>query len=289
MDVRVLSWNLFHGRDHPPESELLTWRSRLLRVTERGAEHAQVNRDLLRQFAATIAAADWDVALLQECPPRWAERLATESGADAHLVPTSRNLPYLRRAQSLAATWSPDLIASWEGGSNLTLVRAQGSSPAPITERRSLRLATRPERRLMAFTRLGSGLCVANLHASAAREAAERELIAAGRAAREWAGGGPLVLGGDFNLRPALSGHVFARLADELGLAAPTGERIIDHVLVADLDVAEPPSQWPAERREVPDPTATGVGLPIRLSDHAPVAARFASFPAAGTDGGDRR
>ena len=26
----VLSWNLFHGRDFPPDRALLTWRSRLL-------------------------------------------------------------------------------------------------------------------------------------------------------------------------------------------------------------------------------------------------------------------
>lgn len=279
MDVRVLTWNLFHGRDHPPERELLTWRSRLLRVTERGSAHAQVNTDLSNQFAAMIAAADWDIALLQECPPRWAERLAAESGADAHLVPTSRNLPYLSRLQSVAAGWNPDLIASWEGGSNLTLVRSSGGGPAIVTERRALRLATRPERRMMAFTRIGDRLCVANLHASAERAAAERELIDAGRAAIEWARGTPLVVGGDFNLRPALSGHVFSRLATELGLAAPTAPPVIDHLLVAGLEVAQAAAQWPPERREVPDPTATDQPLPIRLSDHAPVTARFSSTP----------
>jgi len=275
MDLRVLTWNLFHGRDHPPEADLLTWRSRLLRTTERGAAHAQVNRDLLGPFSETIAGAEWDVALLQECPPRWAEALAAASGADAHLVPTSRNLPYLARLQSLAATWNPDLIASWEGGSNLTLVRTSGAGFSTITERRSLRLATRPERRMMAITRVGDGLCVANLHASAAREAAERELIAAARAAREWARGTPLVLGGDFNLRPALSGHVFSRLDEEFGLRSPTGDRVIDHLLASGLEVAGAPGQWPPEQREVPDPTASGTPLPIRLSDHAPVEARF--------------
>lgn len=86
MAVRALSWNLFHGRDHPPEPELLTWRSRLLGRTERGASHAQVNVDLRPRFESVIAGADWDVALLQECPPRWAERLATACAADPHLV-----------------------------------------------------------------------------------------------------------------------------------------------------------------------------------------------------------
>ena len=181
--VRVLSWNLFHGRDHPPEPELRTWRSRLLRTTERGAEHAQVNRDLLDRFADLLAGADWDVALLQECPPRWAERLATACGAEPHLVPTSRNLPLLGPAPGVIADRNPDLIASWEGGSNLTLVRSSGAAGPAIAERLSHRLATRPERRTMAFTRLASGLCIANLHASAERDAAERELPDAARVA----------------------------------------------------------------------------------------------------------
>ena len=275
MEARVLSWNLFHGRDHPPEPELLTWRSRLLGTTERGPAHAQVNTDLAAAFEFVLANASWDVALLQECPPRWAERLATACVADPHLVPTSRNIPYAARIQALLADHNPDLIASWEGGSNLTLVRRAGA----ITERRSLQLASRPERRMMAFTRLGADLCVANLHASAAREQAERELIDAARVARDWARGAPLIIGGDFNLRPALSAHVFALLEAEFGLRAPTGERVIDHLLATGLEVAEPPRQWPAERREVADPTAAAddvEALPIRLSDHAPVEARFA-------------
>jgi len=272
MRVRVLSWNLFHGRDFPPEQELLTWRSRLLRTTERGDEHAQVNRDLFGRFAGLLAAADWDVALLQECPPRWAERLATECRAEPHLVPTSRNIPRLGGLQARAADFNPDLIASWEGGSNLTLARA-GNTPGPaITERRMEQLASRPERRMMAFSRLGNSLCVANLHASAKREAAERELPHAATTAASWADGSPLLLGGDFNLRPALSGSVFFGLAADHGLTGTTGPAVIDHLLASGAEVLEPARQWSPAEREVPDPTApAGAALPIRLSDHAPV------------------
>jgi hypothetical protein len=276
--VRVISWNLFHGRDHPPEPELLTWRSRLLRTTERGRAHAQVNRDLYAEFASVLAGAEWDVALLQECPPRWAERLAIACHAEPHLAPTSRNLPGLGRVQSALADWSPDLIASWEGGSNLTLVRTGPRSETAVAERLAHRLALRPERRVMAFTRLSDGLCIANLHASAERAAAELELPEAARAACAWADGGPLVLGGDFNLRPALSGSVFDQLERDLGLAAPTGPRVIDHLLARGLDVVERPRQWRPEEREVPDPTAGGgPALPVRLSDHSPVEALFAT------------
>jgi endonuclease/exonuclease/phosphatase (EEP) superfamily protein YafD len=132
----------------------------------------------------------------------------------------------------------------------------------------------------MAFSRLHSGICVANLHASAERERAERELIVAARVARDWAGPAPLLLGGDFNLRPALSPRIFERLESGFGLRAPTGERVIDHLLVSGLEIAEPARQWPPENREVPDPTAVADGvaaLPVRLSDHAPVAARFSA------------
>ena len=83
-----------------------------------------------------LAAAEWDVALLQEAPPRFAEPLARACGAEAHRVLTSRNgLGALRAA---AARLNPDLIASGEGGSNLTLVRPAGALGG-IVERRGWR------------------------------------------------------------------------------------------------------------------------------------------------------
>jgi endonuclease/exonuclease/phosphatase family metal-dependent hydrolase len=274
MGVRALSWNLFHGRDHPPERELHTWRSRLLRTTVRGTSHAQVNRELFGEFAAVLAGADWDVALLQECPPRWAEPLATECRAEPHLVPTSRNLPRLGRVQGAVAAFNPDLIASWEGGSNLTLVRGGGIGDAAIAERRMVRLALRPERRVMALSRLASGLCVANYHASTDREAAEGELGRAAGIAADWAAGSPLLLGGDFNLKARRSEALFDRLERDHGLRAPTGTGSIDHLLVSGAEIAEPTSPWSPDGREVPEPDPKGgPSLPIRLSDHTPVEA----------------
>ncbi len=278
MEITALSWNLFHGRDAPPEPELLTWRSRLLRRTERGAGHAQVTRDLYASFSELLAGAEWDVALLQECPPRWAERLATDCRAEPHLVLTSRNLSLVGAVQALAADFNPDLIASWEGGCNLTLVRARRVDRSPFAERRMLTLRRRPERRAMAFSRLEAGFCVANLHASGPHELAGEDVLEAAAVAEEWAMGMPLILGGDFNVRPAGSRPVFDELAAVHDLTAPTGERAIDHLLVSGLAVVEAPVQWAPRRREVPDPTASGgqASLPIRLSDHAPVQATFA-------------
>ena len=269
MQFTAVSWNLFHGRDFPPDPALFTWCSRLLRIEERGTTHVQVNRDLEEEFARVLAAARWDVALLQECPPRFAASLARACEAESHRVLTSRNsLGALRAA---VARLNPDLIASGEGGSNLTLVRASGAL-GEIVERRELEIHRgRPERRAMAFTRTASGVCVANLHATNDRPAlAAEDVLKAARAGAGWAGGAPLVFGGDLNLRPASDPSVFDALRDGFGLVGTTGPQAIDHLLSRGATVVEPAAPWPAERRELPHD-----GLALRLSDHAPVEAAF--------------
>ncbi len=262
MAVRALTWNLFHGRDFPPNPALLTWRSRLTRRTERDATHAQVNRDLRGEFERVLAGWSWDVALLQECPPRWSAALANACGASTHRVLTSRN--WLLPITSILATWNPDLIASWEGGSNLTLVRG-----GEIVERRSLVLRRLPERRVLAFTRLASGLCIANLHASGPDALAQPEVRSAARQAIAWSADAPLIFGGDLNIRPEAS-SVFGELERSLGLRPPTPNSI-DHLLARGLAVTDTPRASPPEDREIM------VGsLAVRLSDHAPVAGGFA-------------
>jgi endonuclease/exonuclease/phosphatase family metal-dependent hydrolase len=276
VDFTAIAWNLFHGRDFPPDPGLRTWRSRLLRFDERNRTHVQVNRDLTAEFAALLAGAAWDVALLQEAPPRFAEPLARACGAEWQRALTSRNA--LGPLRALLARQNPDLMASGEGGSNLTLVRVPGRLGG-IAERREAAIHEgAPERRSMAFTRTASGVCVANLHATNDRPAlAIEDVLRAAEAASAWAGGDPLLFGGDLNLRPAEQPAIFERLAEEFGLAAPTGPQAIDHVLCRGLEVLESPAAWPAERRELPLD-----GRALRLSDHAPVQARFrAAEPAA--------
>lgn len=278
MSLRVLTWNLLHGRDAPPDRSLHTWRSRLLRVSERNETHLQVNRDLLKEFTAVLSNAEWSIALLQECPRRWIGPLASGCGAEVHASLTSRNS--LAPLRSLLARLNPDLVASAEGGSNLTLVRAGGGSdpgsPMPpghsqIAERRELVLTRRPERRTMAFTRLGCGICVANLHASnAAPELVSDEVLTAADRAIDWSRESPLIFGGDFNLRPDRAPESFEALGRR-GLGIPTGESAIDHVLVHRLELTATPIAWPADRREIREE-----GLAIRLSDHAPVEITFA-------------
>jgi endonuclease/exonuclease/phosphatase family metal-dependent hydrolase len=269
MELRALTWNLYHGRDFPPDPELYTLRSRLCRTSERNATHLQVNRDLFAEFAAVLGAAGWDVALLQESPPRWSAALARACSAQAHLVLTSRNsLPWLR---GLLGRLNPDLIGANEGGSNLTLVRG-----GRLVERRALELRPGPvpERRVMAFTRVaceeGGEICIANLHASAGpalRARAEEEVLAAAQHATRWAGASPLIFGGDLNLRPRET-SVYATLERDHDLHQPTAPGAIDHLLVRGLEIVAPAATWPPERREV-----HARGLAIRLSDHAPVEA----------------
>lgn len=271
--IRALTWNLFHGRDFPPDPALRTRRSRTWRLTERNETHAQVNRSLRRAFTDVIAAADWDVALLQEFPPRWARRLAEACNAEYHRELTSRNSLWPLRA--IGAFLNPDLIGSNEGGSNTTLVRPP--VVGPITERKRLVLAPGPlpERRVMAFTRTEAGLCIANLHASTGppnRARAEAELRMAAERSLDWAGGAPLILGGDLNVRPRDS-EIYEELAERFGLTAPAAPGSLDHLLTAGLESVEPPTAWPAERREVKRRDS----LRIRLSDHAPVEATFAT------------
>jgi endonuclease/exonuclease/phosphatase family metal-dependent hydrolase len=268
--MRVLSWNLYHGRDFPPDKALFTPRSRLLRVTERNATHVQVNRPLLDEFAGWLAGQEWDVALLQETPPRWFRKLERSTASNGARVLTSRNV--VRPLQGLVADLNPDLIASWEGGSNQLLVR----EPGRVVEQRQMTLTRRPERRRMLWARVelpdGATVCFANLHASAGLpQKATDEVLAAAEAAVRWSEGERLVFGGDLNLRPARDPFAFVELRERFGLGDPTGPNAIDHLLTRGLEIVERPRQLPAEARELPQPD----GRRLRLSDHAPVAGRW--------------
>ncbi|MFL5900352.1 MAG: endonuclease/exonuclease/phosphatase family protein [Solirubrobacterales bacterium] len=271
MEFTAVSWNLFHGRDFPPDPALFTWRSRLLRIEERGETHVQVNRDLTAEFAAMLAGAEWDVALLQECPPRFMTPLANACRAYTHRVFTSRNSAGDLRA--FAARVNPDLIASGEGGSNLSLVRA-GGPLGGIIERRELTIhESKPERRAMAFTRTANGVCIANLHATNDRTAlAAEDVLRAADAATGWAREAPLLFGGDLNLRPAEDPGVFDVLRDNFGLGGGTGPDAIDHLLSRGLKTIEAPAPWAPQRRDVRRGDRA-----LRLSDHAPVQASFAT------------
>ena len=131
----------------------------------------------------------------------------------------------------------------------------------------------------MAFTRvaLGAGaeLCIANLHATNDRpELTTADVLRAAGAATEWARDLPLLFGGDLNLRPAENpGRAFRahwKRTLRARAAATRPRHAIDHLLSRDLEIAESPNAWQPEQREL-----LREGLRLRLSDHAPVQARF--------------
>ena len=228
--------------------------------------HVDVNRPLLEEFATVLDGIEWDVALLQEAPPRWFGELQRRTRSTGARVLTSRNVwPWLQRR---LADWNPDLIKSSEGGSNQLLVR----SPDGIADHRTVTLARLPERRRMQWARLDSGVCVVNLHASAGRPVkAAAEVLRAAALGVDWSGPDPLVFGGDLNLRPAGTPGPFAELRERFGLGEPTAPKAIDHLLVRGLRVAQAPRRLPDGERDLADAD----GRLIRLSDHAPVVAEF--------------
>jgi endonuclease/exonuclease/phosphatase family metal-dependent hydrolase len=212
--VLALTWNLYHGRSLQP-----------------------AGRSLLNEFAQALAGWEWDVALLQEVPPWWPQPLAVACGAQWRRRLTSRNFGlWLRREISAR---NPDLLKSNGGGCNAILVRGE------IVQHRSVRLCWRPERRYAHGVQLGDGSWVVNTHTSTHHEEwARRDAEKAVEFALRWAGGAPLLFGGDVNIRgkPELSGLV--RL----------GGNHVDHLYS---------SGPPARSVEVLERG--------RLSDHAPV------------------
>jgi len=225
--MNVLTWNLFHGRAQPP-----------------------AGRDLQLEFAAALAGWDWDVALLQEVPPWWGPALARACDAEARTALTSRNalLP-LRRA---IARRAPDLIKSNGGGANAILVRG-----ARITEHRNVLLRRWPERRVCHAVAIDGGPWCANLHAQVdSPERAGADIACAAAATLAWAGAGPALLGGDFNVRrPAAAGleslgghgvdHVLGHRLRAAGAAVvPDRGPLSDHAPVIVAVVPEPPDGY---------------------------------------------
>jgi endonuclease/exonuclease/phosphatase family metal-dependent hydrolase len=196
MSLRVLTWNLFHGRAVPPRNE-----------------------NLLDAFALQLSSWSWDVALLQEVPPWWPLGLARACDAEARSVLTSRNafMP-LRRC---VASRRPELLKANGGGGNAILVRGLGG----LTAHARRRLRVWPERRVVHAVQVRErDMWFANVHASTHPPRARLDVAVACAAALRWAGDAPLVLGGDCNVvRLALPGLVHA------------GSSHVDHLLAREL------------------------------------------------------
>ena len=74
-------------------------------------------------------------------------------------------------------------------------------------------------------------------------------------------------------MRPG-STEVFEDLCDGASLCGTTNSDGIDHILTRGLETVDPPTPWSPQRRELD--VLTGLEhRRLRLSDHAPVEARF--------------
>jgi len=197
------------------------------------------------KFAGLLGSWEWEVALLQEVPPWWPERLARKMSAAQSTALTSRNalLP-VRRA--LAERW-PELMKSNGGGCNAVLVRGQ------IATCRPLRLRTWPERRVAQLVRLRDGTCVVNYHGSSRTDLAQAELRRLCDRALAWAGAAPLILGGDLNLRKPQTPAELVHVAS----------RDVDHLFARGLQAASTP--------RLLERTVTRGSLGLELSDHLPI------------------
>ena len=135
--LTAMTWNVFHGRDWPPEPELQVraHKGNFRRGPRLGERYEQTNWDLFELFAGLIRGIEWDVALFQEFPPSWKGRMASACGAEAHRALSGRN--WLQPLTSLIGRWRPDLLGAWEGGSNTTLVRPGRRADRGASPRRS--------------------------------------------------------------------------------------------------------------------------------------------------------
>jgi endonuclease/exonuclease/phosphatase family metal-dependent hydrolase len=292
--IRVLAWNLFHGRDGLPGlgPDL---GSLLCRRPVDDGTHLHLNRKLWDAMGARIAAWAPDLCALQEVSLAGLGAIVARTGMSAVWTTTGPLVGPARLRDALAAA-NPDLWRTHESNAN-ALLTGPRLRLVPGT-RRSVRLnPVRPMLRAAALGEIGAGelarylpeprravmalvdlpdgarVAVACAHCHNARDPLLTgvEIARAAAAVRALGGGGPAVLAGDLNAGP---GHpALASLAREGWSGAAPGPGVeIDRILARGLEVVEPERALPASEREV-GVTRRGRRRRVRLSDHAPVVA----------------
>jgi endonuclease/exonuclease/phosphatase family metal-dependent hydrolase len=253
--VLVRTWNLFHGNSVPPQ------------------RHA-----FLDEMLRLATADDPDVLCVQEVPAWALPRFAVGDvasrppfGAKVGRALTAPNHGLIRSAvsgQGNAIRLSPRLRLLAHRSEVLNPTAFRRSEARRLGLSAVAQLAWARERRLVQAVRAelpdGRTLTVANLHCTSYEtdpRLADAELLRAAEFARETAfGDEPIVVAGDFNLRPSTSQTLAILTGPEWGFSAPGPA--IDHILVRGLEVGEL-VVWAEERRRLQDGTL--------VSDHAPV------------------
>jgi endonuclease/exonuclease/phosphatase family metal-dependent hydrolase len=292
--IRIMTWNLFHGRDGLPGLGA-TRRSTWLRRPEEDGAHVHLNRKLTGHMAARIRAWAPDVCAVQEVSRRGLREVAHATGMAAVWTATGPLIgpAWLRDA---LAERNPDLWRTHESNVNALLVAPRlalvpGSRAsvrlnpprAILRDARDLRLTRgelarwipEPRRLVLARVRMAGGaeLVAGSVHCHNAREpeVTGREIARAAAAVRDAAGDRPAVMAGDLNAPPSHPA-LAALAADGWDGAAPGRGIGIDRIVHRGLETVEAPHRLDAGAREVAVSWA-GRTRRLRLSDHDPVVA----------------
>jgi endonuclease/exonuclease/phosphatase family metal-dependent hydrolase len=263
--VLIRSWNVFHGRSHPPGRTL--YLEQMIRLATEDAP---------------------DVLCLQEVPPWALERLGEWSGmtvfGEVAARPSIGPLPSTANlGRRLTALNPPRLRGAFAGQANAILLaprlRALEREAIVLNARKFRRAQARwvglplvdelywaKERRVCQAVRvaLGDGhvATIANFHATGSKDKRipDAEVLRAATFADALAGPDEVcVLAGDFNITAERSLTLAELARPEWGFSSPADG--IDHVLVRGAKAGEP-ERWPIARRRVDG---------VVVSDHAPV------------------
>jgi hypothetical protein len=299
--IRVITWNLFHGRDGLPglgATRRSTWR----RIPEDDGVHLHLNRKLTDLMAERLASWEPDLCALQEVPTAAIADIARITGMQAVWTTTGPLIGPRRLRDALAAR-NPDLWRTHEGNANVLLAGprlglVEGSSrsvrlnPVAAILRSARRLGLErgelvryiPEPRRLVLATLatpgGERITAGCTHCHNARhpDVVGGEIARAAGAVHEAAGGGAAVLAGDLNAppsHPALAGLA----AGGWDGAAPGGGIGIDRIIHRGMDAIAPARRLDPEERDV-GVAWRGRVRRVRLSDHDPVLAVL-GFPTA--------
>ncbi len=292
--IRVITWNLFHGRDGLPglgATPRSTWR----RIPEDDGVHMHVNRKLTDLMAGRLASWEPDLCALQEVPTAAIATIARITGMRPVWTTTGPLIGPRRLRDALSAR-NPDLWRSHEGNANVLLAgprlglvegsrRSVRLNPIATILRSARRLGLEggellhyiPEPRRLVLVELttpdGTRFTAGSTHCHNSRhpDVVGDEIARAADALRTAGGGRPVVLAGDLNAPP--SHPALADLAAAgWGGAAPEGGLGIDRILHRGMEVVEPARRLRPEEREV-GVAWRGRTRRVRLSDHDPVVA----------------
>ncbi len=266
----VRTWNVFHGRSHPPGRALFLERMIGLATEDRP-----------------------DVLCLQEVPPWALERLGEWSGmtvfGEVAARPSIGPLPSTAGLGRRLTALDPGCFrGAFAGQANAILLgpslRALEERTIVLNPRRFRRAQARwlglplvdelywaKERRVCQAVRValpdGRVAAIANFHATGSKDKRipDAEVMRAATFADALAAPDEVcVLAGDFNVSAERSLTLRELAGPEWGFSRP-GEGI-DHVLVRGAEASDP-QRWPIAKRKVDD---------VVVSDHAPVDVRIA-------------